>query len=149
MEKVAYLKGLVSGLNFDESTKEGKAILAILDVLEEMALSINDLEEAHDEIEELVDILDEDLGELEEDFYEFDEDDEDDDEDEEDFDSEDLCCDYEVVCPTCGDTICLNEEMVEEGEIECPNCHESLEFDFDDCDCKDCCDHEHGHEEHK
>lgn len=46
------------------------------------------------------------------------------------------CCDcddddYEVVCPSCGDTIELTHEMVLEGSIECPNCKELLEFDIE------------------
>ena len=28
---------------------------------------------------------------------------------------------YEVKCPTCGDTICVDESMLCEGEIDCPN----------------------------
>ena len=41
---------------------------------------------------------------------------------------------YEVVCPTCGDSIMLNEQMVEEGSMNCPNCGELLEFDLEDED---------------
>ena len=41
---------------------------------------------------------------------------------------------YEVTCPTCGDTICLNEQMIEEGSMNCPNCGELLEFDLEDED---------------
>ncbi len=129
MEKVAYLKGLMDGLDLDMDSKEGKVFGAMLDVLDEMAMAVSDLQDSQDEMEELVDIIDEDLGQIEEIVY----DDEDDDE---------CCCDddeyYEVVCPTCGDTICLDEEMVAAGEIECPNCHEELEFDFDECGCDDC-----------
>lgn len=127
-EKVSYLQGLVDGLEISDSTKEGKVILQIVQVLKELAESVELLNDEVDEVVELVDILDEDLGELEEDFYDFDDDDEDDDyemlDSDEDF--------YEVVCPTCGDTICLDEEMLSEGSIDCPNCHENLEFDFDD-----------------
>ena len=53
-------------------------------------------------------------------------DDEDDDEDDDEL--------YEVVCPCCGDTICLNEGMLEEGSMNCPGCNELLEFDFDEED---------------
>ena len=53
----------------------------------------------------------------------------DEDDDEELFDDDDL---YEVTCPTCGDTICLNSAMIEDGSINCPNCNELLEFDLDD-----------------
>ena len=39
---------------------------------------------------------------------------------------------YEVTCPGCGDTILLDEGMLEEGSLNCPNCNELLEFDLDD-----------------
>ncbi len=138
MERVAYLKGLMDGLDIDKESKEGKVFAAIIDVLDEMALSVSDLKESQDEMEELVDIIDEDLGQVEELIYGDDDD--------------DCCCDddsyYEVVCPTCGDTICLDEDMLAKEEIECPNCGEKLEFDLDDCDCDDCCDCG-DHEDHK
>lgn len=140
-EKVAYLKGLMSGLSFDESTKEAKMFQAIIDALDDIAMSMTDLEENQGELEELVSIIDEDLGELEDDFYGFDDEEDDDDE----YDDDDEL--YEVVCPTCHDTICLDESMLDEGEIQCPNCGENLEFDLDDlecgCGCEDCnSDHE-------
>ena len=34
--------------------------------------------------------------------------------------------------PECGDTVILDEYMLEEGSIDCPNCGSCLEFDFDD-----------------
>lgn len=127
-EKVAYLKGLIEGLEIDKSTKEGKVILAIADVLAEMAVTIEDMQDQIDEVVEVVDVIDEDLGEIEKDFYDLDDYDDDcdcgcDDEDDEI---------YEVVCPSCGDTICLNEGMVQEGSMTCPGCGELLEFDLDD-----------------
>lgn len=142
MESVSYLKGLAEGLGIDDSTKEGKLLSAIVDVLDDMAAEIEEIEETADEQAELIDIIDEDLGSLEEDFYEED--------DEDDCD----CCDdgdlYEVTCPTCGDEIYLDEDMLLEGDTVCPNCGEKLEFDFDGCDCGcedddcdcGCCDHE-------
>ncbi|MGI5895816.1 MAG: CD1247 N-terminal domain-containing protein [Oscillospiraceae bacterium] len=133
-EKVAYLRGLLQGLSFDEDSKEAKVFDAIIDTLDEIAMAITDLEENQGELEELVSIIDEDLGDLEDDFYE----DDDDEADDDDFDEEY----YEVVCPTCGDTICLDESMLDEGEMVCPNCGEHLEFDLDDIeDC--CCGEEH------
>ena len=44
---------------------------------------------------------------------------------------------YEVTCPTCGDTILIDEGMIEEGSINCPNCNELLEFDVDDLTIED------------
>jgi rubrerythrin len=37
---------------------------------------------------------------------------------------------YEVVCPSCNDSIYLNEKMLAEGSINCPACGELLEFDL-------------------
>ena len=69
MESVSYLKGLAEGLGIDDSTKEGKLLSAIVDVLDDMAAEIADIEETADEQAELLDIIDEDLGSLEEDVY--------------------------------------------------------------------------------
>ncbi|MDR0974777.1 MAG: hypothetical protein LBL80_03685 [Ruminococcus sp.] len=52
----------------------------------------------------------------------------DDEEDEEEGDEE-L---YEVVCPSCNDSIYLTEKMLSEGSINCPGCGELLEFDLSD-----------------
>ena len=126
-EKVSFVRGLAEGLELDENKKETKLMAAIIDVLDEMALSISDLEEGYDDICDQLDAVDEDLGSLEQEFYE-------------DCDCKDDDFFYEVTCPTCGETICLSEDMLMDGEIVCPNCKENLEFDLDDicaegCDC--------------
>ena len=41
--KVAHLKGLMEGMEFDTSSKEGKIIDAIVDILDDMADSTNTL----------------------------------------------------------------------------------------------------------
>ncbi len=41
---------------------------------------------------------------------------------------------YEVECPTCHDVIYLDDEMIDEGGIKCPNCGEELEFDLEGCE---------------
>jgi len=127
-EKVAYLKGLMDGLEIDKSTKEGKVLTAIVDILDDVASSVSDLETGMDMVTHQVDLLDEDIQEMQEDLYGEDEDGcgcgcEDDDY----FDGE-L---YEVTCPKCGDTVCVDEDMLDEGEISCPGCGETLEFDLD------------------
>ncbi|MBS4785338.1 MAG: hypothetical protein KH009_04415 [Clostridiales bacterium] len=155
-EKVSYLKGLAEGLGIDETQKEGKIIKAIIDVLDDVAFTVADLEDGFDELVDQVDMIDEDLDSLVEDLYDEDEEeDEDWDDEDEDFDFDDEDGElYEVTCPSCGDTICITEAMLDEGSINCPGCGELLEFDFDDCGCDDeecgCgCghDHEHSHEE--
>jgi len=133
MESVAYLKGLAEGLDINETTKEGKLLLAIVEVLDDMAESISDIEDVCEEFDELIDIIDEDLGDLEDEFYSLDDDcDEDDD--------EYLDCDdelYEVTCPKCNDVIYLDEDTLFEGDMNCPNCGQILEFECEDCDCED------------
>lgn len=131
-EKVSYLKGLMDGLEINDSTKEGKVLLQMASILSEVADSIEGIQDEVNEITELVDIIDQDLGDVEDSLCDDDDDDCDcdcDDDDEDlDMDDDEL---YEVTCPSCGDTICLNEQMLEEGSMECPNCGENLEFDFD------------------
>ena len=78
-EKIAYMKGLIDGMELDGSTKEGKAILQMADVMEEMAVYIDDLQSQVDELTELCDLLDEDLGDVESDLYGDDDDDDEDD----------------------------------------------------------------------
>lgn len=146
-EKMSYLQGLLAGLELDTSTKEGKAITQMAEVMSELVLYVDDLQSQVDELTELCDILDQDLGSVEDDFYDDDEFEcsgdcdnceEDDwrDEDDDDFDDFDDDEDddelYEITCPSCGDTILLDEGMLEEGSINCPNCSELLEFDYDD-----------------
>lgn len=144
-EKVAYLKGLVEGLGVDETTSQGKVTKAILDVLDDMAFTVSDLEDSTSELYEEVEALDEDLGNLEEDFYE------DYDEDEDDCD---CCCGdevYEVKCPNCNEEICIDGDILDQGQIECPNCGETLTFEIEeddcgcDCDCDGECDCHHEH----
>ena len=132
LESVAYLKGLAEGLDVNETTKEGKLLLAIVNVLDEVAESINDIEDVCQEFDELIDVMDEDLGDLEDDFYGCDDDD--------DCDCDDEDSLYEVTCPKCSDKIFLDEEMLIDGEIPCPNCGEKLEFDLEGCNCGDDCD---------
>jgi len=141
-EKMSYLQGLLDGLEIDTATKEGKALVQMSEVMHELVLYVEDLQSQVDELTELCDILDEDLGAVEDDLYEDDECDEcdgdcdncDDDDWDDDDDDDEL---YEVTCPTCGDTILLDDGMIEEGSINCPNCNELLEFDYDNLTIED------------
>lgn len=123
-------QGLVEGLELNADEKEVKVINAIIGLLDDMALTVSDLEESMNDMGNQLDEVDEDLYYLEQDFY---------DEDEDDGEDEEY---YEVTCPTCNETICVSEDVLLKGGIQCPNCGESLEFDFDDleCDCGCCSD---------
>lgn len=141
-EKMSYLKGLMDGLEFDRTTKEGRIIDQMAEVLSELVLYVDDLQSQVDELTELCDTLDEDLGDVETEIFGNDDfrcgececfDDEDDEDYE--FDDDDEL--YEITCPTCGDTILLNEDMIEEGSMNCPNCDELLEFDYENLTIED------------
>ena len=71
-EKVAYLKGLAEGLDLDKDTKEAKIFNAMFDILEDMALTVSDIDEDLSACEEMVDAIDADLEDLED--YIFDDD---------------------------------------------------------------------------
>ena len=120
-EKAAYLRGLAAGLNLDAEKPETKLFHAIMDVIDDLALT--DLEDNVALINEQLDAVDEDLDALENYVY-----DEMDDEDEI-FDDEDV---YEVECPNCKEIICVDGDILDEGSINCPNCNELLEFDVEE-----------------
>ncbi|HHW46480.1 MAG TPA: hypothetical protein GXX17_06165 [Clostridiales bacterium] len=132
-EKVYYIKGLAEGLELDESDKTSKLIKAIIDVLDDIALTVEDLEDTCAELSEQIDAVDEDLSNLEDEIYQ-DMYDEDEEEDQDSFEDEEL---YEVECPNCNDLIYLEEETIKKGSISCPNCHADLEFDFEETDIDD------------
>lgn len=138
-EKISYIKGLAEGLALDESKPEAKVINAIIDLLDDMAYSVTDMEDLYDELSAQVDEIDQDLADIESDVY--------DDECDCDCDCDDCCDDfedednpfYEVSCGACGQKLNVSEDVLLEGEIECPNCGELLEFDFSDLFDEDCC----------
>ena len=140
-ENAAYLKGLAEGLKLDESTNEGKLIVKMLDVIEEMAEKISILESANEEMFSYIEGMSEDLVNLENDFYENAESEDysdlnDDGEDEEYTDEEY----YEIECPTCGEKICFTEEFDLDNFL-CPACGNKLDDIelIDDCgDCDGC-----------
>lgn len=127
-ERVAYIKGLAEGMKVDGSTNEGKLLTAIIDVLEDVALALEDQEEIQDEMSQQVDAIDEDLADIEKLIYD------------EDYEDEDGIEFEEVECPYCGEAIEVDIEMLdEEAEaIECPHCHQKIEVDWD-CDCDEGC----------
>lgn len=132
-EKAAYLKGLMQGLDIDQTTKEGKLFAAMVDLMDEMSDTIADLESNQNALNDLVDVINEDLDELTQEFYGYDDFDEDE-EDDEDYDDDEAV--YEVTCDGCGETFYLDEDEVAQGSYVCPACGKTLEFEFeDDCDC--------------
>ena len=130
-ERASYIRGLMDGLELDPNAKETKVLNAMIELLDDLCVSVEELEDGFEELSEQVDEIDQDLGNVEEDFYEL--------EggchchhhhhgDMDDLDG----AEFEVTCPSCGDIIQLTDDLLEEGSITCPGCGETLEFDFDD-----------------
>lgn len=123
-EKVAYLKGLAEGLNLDtEKSKEGKLISVMIGILEEVGLSIEDLEENALALGEEIDVLSDDLADVESEVF-GDESEDEDDEDEDDY--------FEVECPNCEEPLIIDDEALAAGEIQCPNCQTRFSLDLSD-----------------
>ena len=137
-EKVSYLKGLAEGLGIDDTTKEGKMISAIIDVLDDIALTLIDVDEELNDVADVMTDVEEAVSLLEDEVY-----------GEEDCcDCDDCCCDcddfeddmYEITCPKCENSITVDFAVIQQGVIPCPNCGEELELDLscledDECDC--------------
>lgn len=149
-EKTAYLKGIMEGMNFDSTSGEGKLIAKIVEILDDMALEVEDLENQVDAIDDFTDELaeyaeqiDDDLTDLEDlvlDEDNWDEDDSDNDEDEDgeedgEEDSEDYDG-YETECPVCGKVVYFTDEDDPE-DVVCPSCGEHFSCVCDG-NCNDC-----------
>ena len=129
IEKVAYLKGLAEGMELDTGKKEGKLLAAIIDLLEDIALEIEDIEDEQAELADGLDAVSDDLEDVEDLVFEdWDEDDDEDEYEEDELDEDEDC--YATTCPTCEETIYFDESILDEGEVICPNCGEKLEFDL-------------------
>ena len=123
-EALGYLKGLLDGLDLDENKKETKVFKAIVSVLDNLNEDVLDITEELDAVEEQIDDIDNDLCDLEEIVY---------DDDFSDVDDED----YEITCPACGAEFTVDEDTVLEGNFECPSCGETLNFEFEEDDTEE------------
>ena len=142
-EKAAYLKGLMDGIKLDTEKDENRLLKAVVDLPQDMAVSIDDLEDNAIAVSDELDEIEENLDAIDE--YLMDEDDDDDDDDYMDYDDDDdfdLGDDYdygedavyEVTCPKCGEVHQFTEKDLLEGSKPCSKCGELLEFEFDEDD---------------
>lgn len=122
--KVGYIRGLIDGLGFDENQKEGKVLLHITEVLEEITEALIDLDTSYEDLLEYAETIDEDLMDLEDDYY----DEEVDTEagytnvQEEDFEGG-----FSFECPKCQEIVYVDDDVLDEDEdleILCPGCGE-------------------------
>lgn len=125
--KVAYLKGLAEGLGVEKTGQEGRLVVEIISVLDDITLELSHLKEAQRDIEKYLDALDESVGELEDDYWGL----------EEDCIGSDVDNDddfIEVECPSCHETVFFEADILEDDsmdQISCPQCGGVI-FDFSD-----------------
>ena len=139
-EKAAYLKGLMDGIKLDTEKDENRLLKAVVDLLQDMAVSIDDLEDNAIAVSDELDEIEENLDAI--DAFLMDEDDEDDEDFDDDLDydfgDDDFEYDedpiYEVTCPKCGTVHQFSEKDLLEGSKPCSKCGELLEFEFDEDD---------------
>jgi len=110
--RVAYLHGLAEGLDVNESSVEGRVLMGVLDVLGELAESVEALAESHDELADYVEEMDDDLSDVEEQIYDGTED-----------GTIEIAC-----CPECGEAVSAAAGDRDEAAVEvtCPVCGASL-----------------------
>ena len=153
-EKAAYLKGLVEGQGMDPETGAGKLWNVLSELVGDLAAEIIELRDEHEDLAESVenveigleyleDLLQDGIEDYDEDLDDFDDDDSVypfsgvphlvDDEDEEvpviedDFEEDGVF--YEAECPSCGEIVEFDDEILEEGSVRCPSCGALLEFE--------------------
>lgn len=130
-EKVAYLKGLAEGLGLDtDKSKEAKLISVMVGILEEVGLSIEDLETNALALGEEIDALSDDLAEVESLFSE---------------EEDDCGCgghhhhhqqgeeeDSYMPCPNCEQIIVIDDDAIETGDVSCEACGARFSIHFTD-----------------
>jgi ribosomal protein S27E len=124
--KIAYLQGLAEGLDLDKGTKEGKIISAIIDVLAEMSIAVDEMAQYQEELEKYIEAVDEDLGDLEDEVYGYEEGCSCHDHDE-DYEDDEEGSFVEIECPKCHDIVRFEASILADDdviEVTCPNCDE-------------------------
>ncbi len=131
-EKVAFLKGLIEGSELQLDDKNKKVLDAIVEILDDLAGTVTDVDGDLSALYEDVDNICDELDDIEEDLDTLFGEDDDEEEDEDEFM-------YDVTCEKCGETICVDEDTILGGEVICPSCGEKIEIDVD-CECEECSD---------
>lgn len=125
-EKVAYLDGLMEGMNIHED-KYAKLFTAIVDTLDLIAEELADHDDALTELDDCVEELYDNLDAYDEILF-GEEDDLLDDDFDDAFDEDEF---FEVICPNCAETIYFDEDMLDAPDgLICPNCNEDIRLDF-------------------
>ena len=123
-ERIAYLRGLSEGMGIPGDTKEGKMIASILDFLDDMVEEIHfNQDMQRDFMEQMSEALELEDDELQDIQY------------------------FDVTCNQCGEVFAVDEDMLQNETIQCPNCGEKIDIQIEeDFACDDDCDCCHGHD---
>lgn len=130
--RAAYLKGLADGMKLDKEKDEARLLVEIIDFLGDIADEIEAIDDEQGFIADVIDEMEEDIDVIGCEVFGGDDEYEDDDDT------------FQICCQGCGEDIIVSTEDLMDGEILCPNCGDTIEFDFDcdgyceDCDCEDC-----------
>lgn len=128
-ERMAYIKGLAAGVDLNHNSPEGRILVEMLDLLDEVVGATNRLKMYQEDLEEYVGAIDEDLTDLENDFYdEYDE-------EFEDLEILDEADDLEGIeylemqCPNCKELVYVDQNVFDDDdvvEVLCPECREVI-----------------------
>ncbi|HIT31613.1 MAG TPA: hypothetical protein IAC25_02095 [Candidatus Enterenecus stercoripullorum] len=122
-EKVAYIQGLYDGMGLDKTgSGEAKILGEMLDVLKEIGDQLEHVDATLDEFGEEIDAISDDLSDVEEEVFGDDEEDDGDEGLEEDF--------FEIACPNCGEDLVIDDDVLEEGTVDCPACGQKFALSF-------------------
>lgn len=132
LKRVAYLKGLASGFGPKSEAQRDKLLAEMLQVMEEMADTIADLDVQLNELDAYVDAVDGDLNEVELHLYG---------ETSEVTDAEEPGTRksyIEIVCPYCGETAVFNHRgFLADNDLLCPHCGKRIKDMLDPSDDHD------------
>jgi len=119
-ERVSYLRGLADGLSLNKDTAESRLFDEIIELLDDIASSVEGLEEQQDDLADELSDMEESLCDLEDEVYA------------EDCDDDYVC--EEISCPNCGTVLPIDTDILEEDEIHitCPTCSEDVTIELDD-----------------
>ena len=106
----------MEGMNLNADSNEGKLFLAIADVLDEIALEVEDLTDEVMELGDGLDVISDDLSDVED--VVFDEDDYEELDDEDEDDEEEEC--YATTCPECEEEIFFDDSVLEDRQGRVP-----------------------------
>ncbi|MDQ7793003.1 MAG: AraC family transcriptional regulator [bacterium] len=101
-ERVRYLQGLAAGLQVGDESPTGRVLNGVLEVLEQVATELREVNQSYSELEDYVECVDADLAEVE----------------------QGLGGEASsLTCPECGGTLEIPEEdEASAPEVTCPDC---------------------------